>query len=713
MIQFDYRIERDEGDEKRVYLPGIPKQLDDLTIIEGPNSSGKSTLLHILALGFHGLKDKRIHPSLRKKMDDLVYSDHQTLGFDFRIDNEVTGLRLVCKKGRRKPDISLYQELDGKRTVLSPEAFRRKYNLIYDIPDNPTERLRQLTTDLKSAQHTIGSKVGLLNARIREVITDIGNSRDPRKIKEFENTIKKLQKQLKDEKEKKIRLEKDLRLFERYLYGKSLIESKDELKKAEERVRSLKKKKRVTKTTRTRQANQLSSVLADAHTSEILIRTNMTKLLIRLRRLLPKEKTRFERLEMMDLREVLIEAKPNDMLREAIEHFRAALNRITETQGSDEFKEAKLYSRLIETLCDFQELKTLIPGVKKTVAEFIEILEEKAREFETLKAKCDNIDAAHDLLNNIEDERDTYVKKYSPKLQHFSAEGKTLDIGHLEDVIDIAERELEEAEVARDRYAQKHQDCLYECKTRGISEQRCAAVIAEFEGIKSLKPYVEYTEMQLRGKITDLNNDTNKTSEKIKNLEFRISSNERDKRRLEKQEPHRHQGYADWINTLFEISQRLYQRIQSEYDAYLLALIEETLDKAALTTEQKQYYDQVSHFLGRKVEVLRHVDNEYEVDRIDLINDRVHTKTGKKIKLSDLGTGQSQSAYIKGLLNQRDDRKIIALIDEVAMMDSRSLQPIYKILHKLHREGSLLLGVVVQRADEMAVGPIMLKEAGK
>jgi len=71
--------------------------------------------------------------------------------------------------------------------------------------------------------------------------------------------------------------------------------------------------------------------------------------------------------------------------------------------------------------------------------------------------------------------------------------------------------------------------------------------------------------------------------------------------------------------------------------------------------------------------------------------------------LSDLGTGQSQSAFLKGLLNTNDDRKIIALFDEVAMMDSKSLKPIYVKLKELHEQEKLLCGIIVQKADEFKI----------
>ena len=66
MLEFEYEIERDEGKDVVKLRPDIiTSPLKSTTsYIEGPNSSGKTTLLHLIALGSHGLQgDKNIPTS--------------------------------------------------------------------------------------------------------------------------------------------------------------------------------------------------------------------------------------------------------------------------------------------------------------------------------------------------------------------------------------------------------------------------------------------------------------------------------------------------------------------------------------------------------------------------------------------------------------------------------------------------------------------------
>jgi hypothetical protein len=71
-----------------------------------------------------------------------------------------------------------------------------------------------------------------------------------------------------------------------------------------------------------------------------------------------------------------------------------------------------------------------------------------------------------------------------------------------------------------------------------------------------------------------------------------------------------------------------------------------------------------------------------------------------------MGTGQQQAAYLAGLLTKPNSGKIIALLDEVAMMDSQSIKPIREALHKLYNNGRLLIGIIVQKSEQNRISPL-------
>ena len=144
----------------------------------------------------------------------------------------------------------------------------------------------------------------------------------------------------------------------------------------------------------------------------------------------------------------------------------------------------------------------------------------------------------------------------------------------------------------------------------------------------------------------------------------------------------------------------LEQKLSKDYDANIESIIKKSVDKGR---KDEEYFDAVAKYLGRRVGYVRHLDESLEVSKVDLIEGVIATKTGKRIRLTDMGTGQSQSAYLTGLLNTDDRRRIIAIFDEVAMMDVASLEPIYNKLRELYKQDRLLLGIVVQKGETTKV----------
>ena len=70
-----------------------------------------------------------------------------------------------------------------------------------------------------------------------------------------------------------------------------------------------------------------------------------------------------------------------------------------------------------------------------------------------------------------------------------------------------------------------------------------------------------------------------------------------------------------------------------------------------------------------------------------------------------MGTGESQLAYITGLLNSDDDRITIALFDEIDHMDPIIISKIQHQLKSLFDEGKLLIGIMAAPAAGTEVEP--------
>ena len=92
MIAIDYKISRNEADEEKIYVPDeVIKTLPDLSVVSGPNSSGKSSLLNFIALAFGGEQSELISDSLKKKIETVATTERQKseMSLSIKKDSEV------------------------------------------------------------------------------------------------------------------------------------------------------------------------------------------------------------------------------------------------------------------------------------------------------------------------------------------------------------------------------------------------------------------------------------------------------------------------------------------------------------------------------------------------------------------------------------------------------------------------------------------------
>jgi len=158
------------------------------------------------------------------------------------------------------------------------------------------------------------------------------------------------------------------------------------------------------------------------------------------------------------------------------------------------------------------------------------------------------------------------------------------------------------------------------------------------------------------------------------------------------------------LQDLLQKIESISQKLLNEYNNNVKRLMDRDIEKTEIEKDEskKRYFREVSKYLAHRIGNFKHIDKSYNAKEVDLISGVIITEGDLTIHLADMGTGQSQSAYLLGLLNVKDDkRKIIALFDEIAMMDDSSLEPIYEKMKELHKAKRLLLGILVQKGNEI------------
>jgi exonuclease SbcC len=699
MIEYDYEIIRDEGDELVKFKPEkIPTKLDNLAYIEGPNTIGKSTLLHILALSFFGLKTKKIPLALINKMNNLLNSKHQKIKFKVNITDKDNKLKILSeKKDFEKNDITAYEIINGKKKPLSPEIFQSKYNLLYDIPINPTDRLKELAYEIKDLQIRYGNKVGELNAFIRRIVSEIRSSRDPSRLKDLNEQLKKLNEDNERLKRDIELVKSDLELLENSTYHKyyfhydSLCQEKDKnIKEIEKLV-----KKTVKQKIGEEQEYKTNIVWAQARINEMQkIFNQVTGLL---NKLIPsKQKHHLKVWERINLYDALKDFEFNFNLREEIDIFKKILTSLVNTKCKEKvFQEISLYTELKTVLENYKTLNIVIPGVKKTITDFINELDEFIKKNQQLTIFSNNINTAIKLLETLDEAAKDVEENQLSKLKTLR-KGKPIEIS--QNVLKNEEKLRLEEELKYLKNKKEFYETEYIKKGKPPYDKICPL------GEGKLERYSIYTEEQLIKEIKDLKEFILNKQALFDKNKFYIDRLSKEIQDLENKKPHKLQNYLEELNKLMEITNILSARLLNEFNDYITDITKSRTDHfKSVTEEQTKYNDTVFYYLAKRLGSIRHGKNEYEVDKIDLIKEIVITKKGKIIHFTDMGTGQGQSAYLLGLLNTADKRKVIALFDEVAAMDDNSLKPIFEKFRELYNKKLLILGIVVQRGKEVKV----------
>jgi len=346
-----------------------------------------------------------------------------------------------------------------------------------------------------------------------------------------------------------------------------------------------------------------------------------------------------------------------------------------------------------------------------TIGEFVKILKEQNKKSTVLVQKYQMLDRILSLLNKLRDTTEDFIYAKAQSPQGEVDEGSDLDaLKELEKEFANVENELVKAAAKCNDYCQRCLSLNIDVKSLEDGSLREPVGIPVTK--KQVEQYLSLGEERVMEAIRELQEDiTNKKAE-ISALAVFVSQYERELHDMEMVKPHKFEADLGQLNELHKKTMTLSSRILNEYNSGLNTLTKDKkgAERDSLKDENKRkYYFEVSKYLAQKLGSFKHIDKTYKAKIVDTISGTIITDNEEAIRLSDMGTGQTQSAYILSLLNinaKTDSRKIIALFDEIAMMDDDSLQPICSRMTELSKQGRLLLGILVRMGNRTEVKAI-------
>lgn len=695
MIKYDYEIDR--LIENRKFSPVSQyTDLENFSVIRGKNAIGKSTLLHLLAFALYGYDERsfkgqynQINPILKEKINQF-HSKEQKVRFSFELEGEGSDHKLCSEKTDDEDFPTVFELVDnGKKNPLSFEKFTQKYCVIYDIPDKPTDRISNLVEDVKVINDRLISKLDLFCEHLALIFDVISNSQDPRKIEDLRNSLAEIEVKLEPMRQNITEIQDTLVLLE-------LMINKYEYNTLMRKIDVIQGKLSNLKTRKTNNAKEIKQKqkLKDA------IRIHFSKIKLIL------EKAVLESAQVREIYDTeqftrLKERTQNRIkldnwdwkadLHMQLSDYKEFLKNIY-SQYSLDYKVAGIIEKMLDLLRELDRTGESIPKVK--IPELIQSFKDshaKHTEEKNIAQKIvqisEMIEQAEIQLANFKDAVDDLGEDSSSLYTEYDIE----EGGDCRKIISELQHEYDSL--------QKQKEGIKRSMAKsGINIDVDEDIPNE---IRNAYPY-KYEKYRTKSQIEliDLKEEKLKRlreqDQRIKDLQIKQHIDKQALDSLLNKEKHPLLDKKDVINQLHNNTLDLKNDI-IEYNDYF----EIIRDGHMNVTEKIAFYNKsISKYFARKLGKIPYIKDYVEVQEVDYLKKQfVLAGSGKIVKFDYFSTGQAQCIYIKSMLNQNMDKKVILLLDEISSMDEETMQIIYDEIKIKRESGNLLAAILAEKSN--------------
>lgn len=705
MIKLNYKLVRDEKDEVKTYVPNAyPTEFNNLVYIKGPNGSGKSFILHIISLALFGnyLSGDQLDPGLRRKIENLLNLEKNRLTFTLEIESQVEDLTIISRKpDLDSKDIYVYVRRNGVEQLYPKDRFLREFRLLYTIPNNPTTQLPQLLSEIKVSQSEISSRLIRFRNFLDERVRELEKSRDEINLQRMETELAETRTVLKQIEDTLFTAKQQLEKYSTYLAITDYLKAGEEIlslgqshnlidaeiKELEKKVvrksraeREAEKKYTQTMSTIEKKKSNLMPVLAKYNFSDLKIRYSFIN----------------DASVLFEIKKPTVQKIIRENLSVFVEKIEC-LAKSEQTANAKHLDSLELYRDLRKVLNNPRYYDLKIPGTEGDAGSFIGIIDAEIEKITVLQQKIDNYYEDARKIKSFLEELEQAISHSGKPSTEFGNKGSSIEELNLEELhvkkLQISQR-LKNVTEKRNRAKQILID-IHEDPT--MAPQR--EVIVKADPI--IKPFITLSEAEQERTINELQQRINALEYKSKQLRLLFDSKSKDIRDLERQPANPNRVY---LPELKEISRRLVP-LESLFRSELPSSLSKIEEKKASSFSEfdKRYSRKIGRYYAKKMKTVFHADGVYEVQSVDIVNEVIRTTTGKEINFDYLSTGHSQSSYLTTRLGMADSKKVIALFDEVAMMDENSLSPVISLLKSKYIDGSLIGSIIVQRAENPSV----------
>ncbi|WP_400206600.1 hypothetical protein [Candidatus Methanarcanum hacksteinii] len=697
MITYSYTFSRDEIDTIVTKHPTYKSPFFNVANLKGSSSTGKSTLMNMIALAFWGYDDPNIQASLRNRVKYIYDSVKIQLDFNIEMtsrDGNTLKSHVIKKNNEdgTKSNVDIKVRIcdaNGNERPIFKEEFRQKYSLIYDIPDNPTKRIDESLKDIHNAQKKYLDKVCNLKKTAIDIQDAIRNSRDPTKIELYKRKISEQQESKANDESLLSTTNAVIDSLRRFYWASIISDNCFKLMDLEDKINGLKKQARIVKQTNKQQNAQYQTAVSN-HTIKIgKLCESYNKSVIALDKLV----------QIGEIDNIKIDTWSRY-------HFSHTNLNIDNDIPYDFIQTAENLIPILKQLRDsnYSQQDNQKYGLLKSIMSILENYSDDNSQGIKILDKTTN--TIYNELNKELKEIEERVSSFRIYDDALSCVTKCLEDAKAvhQSFINIPEKPRDEETPGTDEdlleQKQKLQDkvdeLLKSASKFDVYRDNLADVIEQSGDNPLLVPYVHLPIQLLNDSLIQLNEKANKLNDNITgpngyDAKIRYLENILSDLQACKDHPlSRHQKRVDLlVKKISEIQSDLGKKND---------ILEKIIDRnnnliLKQDSTQDRYLKQVWNNLGKRFGQIRHMEHEYEIVEVDILQSKIITTTGKEFSINDMGTGESQSAYLMNLLRSKQKTCIIAMFDESENMDYELRQGILKKFKELYDEGHLILGL--------------------
>jgi len=702
----------------KAFTDFIKVNKSNILVIKASNSSGKTYILEMLAFAFFGLELNKndITESLQRRLKYLVDETHQT--FEFEISIIDPDGSIIDIKYNKESKIPIIKKTSNKTvTVLTKEMFLDEYKLLFDVPENPLDRIFQVTKSIKDYNSNLLHQLNPLDLKIGRILHSIRDERNEKLITELKDRIEIKQQSLNSYSEKKNNANNILQDIENaknlVALKKNIIDKEDNLKKLNEATNNFNRLKKPDLVK--------NDVKSNLKINEIKIKIKELNLKYSIKSLEDKIKDNefssdiIKSLPEYDSNSFNILYKSSENINSYIENNEVdevakllrILNHIKDNSLNNYFNNLRVdfngenYYLIQNLIKDFQKYELEENSIfeeifNKQVSNILFDLKEKEKK----DSKILRVNELEKELNKIISDiifKLNNSKKLSVDL--FKELGKNSSLPLEDRKYNSSKNELSSLTESKSRLQSNFQKIRNELESNEIS-------LNKLDSIESIDEILRPLNLKIRQFSGNEIIEIDKLKSEIKQFEHLATQmkNEiiEDKIKLKIENDKMSSSFSMHKDKLTLFSSKLTHFIK--YLHQNNSLINDDGELNGKEVELNMAYikligEFVASTMGNKI---IYQNESLEIEYVDY-----STKTpcfvtvqGKRIAFPDFSGGQASSNYLKSKLNINDNKKYIVLFDEIANMDNRSLNEVIDKLKILNENKKLLLAILAEPHKE-------------